>query len=92
MVLMLLLDSGANDAQRTRVRIVRCTVLLLDLSLAIRPQGNHSCGVTIPDRFIGVDDVDVPVNAGDLRFGQPESCHVCHGFQRNTPPTYLQCC
>jgi hypothetical protein len=45
---------------RPRLSIVRCTVLLLDLLLAIRLRGEHSCGVTIPDRFVGVDDVDSP--------------------------------
>ena len=44
----------------SQVGIVRCIDLLLDLLLAIRPQGEHSCGITIPDRFIGVDDVDSP--------------------------------
>jgi uncharacterized membrane protein len=40
----------------------------LDLMLVIQAQGKHSCGITILDRFIGVDDVDSPpVNAGDLR-------------------------
>jgi DHHA1 domain len=34
----------------------------------------------------------LPVNAGDPRFGQPESRHVCYGFQRNTPPAHLQFC
>jgi hypothetical protein len=45
---------------RPRLRMVWCTVLLLDLLLAIRPRGEHSCDVTIPDRFVGVDDADSP--------------------------------
>jgi hypothetical protein len=39
---------------------LQCSVLLLDLLLAIRRQGEHSCDVAIPDRFIDVDDVDSP--------------------------------
>ena len=47
---------------------MRCTPLFLDLMLVIQAQGKHSCGITIPDGLIGVDDVDSPpVNAGDLR-------------------------
>ena len=47
-------------ALRPKVRIVRCTVRLPDLLLVIRSRDKHSCGVTIPDRLIGVDDVDSP--------------------------------
>ena len=36
----------------------RALSLKPDLLLVIRPQGKHSCAITIPDRFIGVDDVD----------------------------------
>ena len=38
--------------------------LFLDLMLVIQAQGKHSCGITIPDGLIGVDDADSPpVNA-----------------------------
>jgi len=46
------------DRWRTAVRILQCIELLLDLMLVIRAQGKHSCGVTIPDRFVGVDDMN----------------------------------
>jgi hypothetical protein len=61
---MALIAAGSTRSRVTdsgrRVGIVRCTVLLLGLLLAIRPQGEHSCALTIPDRFIGVDDMDSP--------------------------------
>jgi hypothetical protein len=36
------------------IELLFCNNALLE----IRPRGAHSCGVTIPDGFIGVDDVD----------------------------------
>src|SRR5258708_34275721 len=44
--------------------------------LVILCQGKHSSRITIPDRFIGVDDVDFPRQRRpftEMLFGQPES-------------------
>src|SRR5260370_14540869 len=47
----------------------RRTAPFLDLMLVIQAQGKHSCSITIPDRFIGVDEL-ASINAGDL----PKHC------------------
>src|ERR1700687_1569907 len=76
------------------VRILRCTALLLDLVLVIRAQGKHSCGVTFPDRLIGVD-VNSPLSTpafAEISFGQREPRHVSYGFQRNKASTHIRFC
>ena len=56
-VAALVLQSSYGDGGR---QVATPSAPQPDLLLAIRPRGEHSCAVTIPDRFIGVDDVDSP--------------------------------
>jgi hypothetical protein len=56
------LELFSLDPRRTQVRILRRTARLVDLMLVIQAQGKHSCGVAIPDRFIGVDDMNAPLS------------------------------
>ena len=53
-VAALVLQSSYGDGGR---QVATPSAPQPDLLLAIRPRGEHSCGVAIPDWFIGVDDV-----------------------------------
>jgi len=56
-VAALVLQSSYGDGGR---QVATPSAPQPDLLLAIRPRGEHSCGVAIPDWFIGVDDVCSP--------------------------------
>jgi Predicted integral membrane protein (DUF2270) len=69
-----------------------CTARLLDLMLVIPAQGKHSCGVAIPDRFIGVDDMNrAAINSGHLRNIVRTTGGPSYGFQRSKAPTHIRC-